>query len=82
MQKHSLTFKVSAAQQVKDEFKEKRDFLQSINAISLEQFIEFAQANNNDYNSPEGFSHLRNVYYGRTADLNAVRIIEKYSEPY
>lgn len=78
MEKHSLTFKISAARQVKDVFKTTRDHLQECKAITLDQFIEYAQANNSDYNSVEGFNHLRNVYYGRTADYNAILIIKNY----
>ena len=78
MQKHSLTFKVSAAQQVKDEFKSIRNRLQSQSLISLEQFTEFVQSENNEFNCPEGYNHIRNVFYGRAADYNLTRLIENY----
>lgn len=78
MEKHSLTFKISAAKQVKKAFRDIRDRLMNQELITLEQFTEFAQAHNQNLNSPEGFSHIRNVFYGRVADYDLTRQIEQY----
>lgn len=80
MEKHSLTFKfkVSAAEQVKTAFKDLRDRLKEQNLISLEQFTEYAQAQNPDLNCTEGFTHVRNVFYGRVADYDLTKQLEQY----
>lgn len=76
MSKQNLTFKVpSASQQVKEDFKEKRDRLQ----LKLPQFIEFAVAKDSNYNNPEGFEQIRNVFYGRRADLTLTKMLDDYN---
>ena len=75
MTKQKLTFEVpSASQQVKDEFKEKRDSLE----IKLPQFVEFVSAQDEYYNNPHGYNHIRNVFYGRCADLNLNKMLDDY----
>lgn len=78
MEKHSLTFKVSAAQEVKEAFKAIRDRLTNQNLISLEQFIEYVQAHEDEYNCAEGYNHIRNAFYLRTADYKLTRMLEQY----
>lgn len=75
MTKQKLTFNVpSASQQVKDEFKEKRDSLE----IKLPQFLEYVAAQDDNYNNPHGYNHIRNVFYGRCADLNLNKMLDEY----
>ena len=75
MTKQNLTFKVpTASQQVKDEFREKRDHL----GLKLPQFIEFVAAQDENYNNPEGYNQIRNVFYGRRADLNLNKMLDEY----
>lgn len=77
MTKQKLTFNVpSASQQVKDEFKGKRDSLE----IKLPQFLEYVIAQDNNYDNPHGYNHIRNVFYGRCADLNLNKLLSDYEE--
>lgn len=77
MTKQNLTLKVpSASQQVKDDFKEKRDSL----GITLPQFTEFVQAKQPDYNNADGFIQIRNVWYCRRADLTLNKMLNEYED--
>lgn len=78
MDKQFLTFKISAAAQVKEQFKRERVYLQEKQLITLDQFTEYVQASYPEFNSAEGFNHIRNVYYGRTADLRFNKMIREY----
>ncbi len=75
MSKQNLTFKIpTASKQVKDEFREKRDRLE----LKLPQFIEFAAAYDSNYNNAQGFEQIRNVFYGRKADLTLTKMLDDY----
>ena len=75
MEKENLTFAVpSASKQVKEAFKSKRDAL----GIKLPQFLEFAAAKDSTYNNPQGFEQIRNVFYGRRADLTLTNLLTDY----
>ena len=75
MKQQNSTLKVpSASQQVKDEFKGKRDSLE----IKLPHFLEYVIAQDDNYDNPHGYNHIRNVFYGRCADLNLNKMLDEY----
>ena len=67
----------TAVQSLKEEFKETRKELTGANLITMEGFQEMVVKDFPQYNCPEGYKIIRNVWYGRSADLNLSRAIEK-----
>lgn len=81
MSKHSLTFPISAADELKTAFKEKRDSLMRLgkDLVSLPLFQEFVISKEEEYNCPEGIDRIRNVYYSRVGDYKLTNMMEEYA---